>query len=108
MEAALWALQGGQSYPGFPDLSTDQFYIDAVNKFGSLSAAQQASDGAYGVDVIQMWDGQTSAQNQLVYVPAPDNASTAMMFAGSAGLIAFFASRRRPVLAPRAIKRGSR
>jgi hypothetical protein len=100
LQAAIWALQGGQSYPGYPSLTTDQFYIDAVDKFGGLTGAEQASDGAYGVDVFQMWDGDTAAQNQLVLVSTPDTSSTGLLFAGSAALVALFASRRRPELAP--------
>jgi hypothetical protein len=40
----------------------------AINTLGSINATN-ANNGQYCVDVLQMWDGRTPAQNQLVLVP---------------------------------------
>jgi len=87
LQAALWWLQGGQSYGGFPGMSTNIFYEYATTTLGSLNE-ETASDGQYGVDILQMWgsNGQ-AAQNQLVMVGVPDQAQTWLMLGmGLAGL----------------------
>lgn len=92
LQAALWALQGGQSYAGFPSLATDPFYELATNTLGSV-AATNADNGVYDVEILQMWNANgTAAQNQLVLLDppssVPDGASTGGMLAfACAGLI---------------------
>jgi hypothetical protein len=84
LQSAIWEFQGGQSLSGFPSYSTDPFYALATNALGA--AAFSPSDGAYNVDIIQLWDGTTAAQNQMVYLgPVPDNASTAGVMALACG-----------------------
>jgi hypothetical protein len=93
LQAAIWAFQGGQSYGGFPSLSTDPFYQLATNTLGGLASADSANNGLYDVDILQMWNSDgVAAQNQLVFLdpPAsvPDAASTGgLLAAAAAGLI---------------------
>jgi hypothetical protein len=93
LQAAIWAFQGNQSYSGFPSLATDPFYQLATNTLGT-AGAYGADNGQYSVEVLQLWDGTTAAQNQLVYTdPVPDSASTSgMLGLACAGLI--FLARR--------------
>jgi hypothetical protein len=74
LQAAIWYLQGQQVYNNDgslhdnPTLDGNKFYADAINMFGA--GATSASNGAYGVEVLQMWGANGSpAQNQLVLVP---------------------------------------
>jgi hypothetical protein len=102
LQAAIWELQGGQSLSGFPSYATDPFYGLATNAFGGAAGAAAAANGAYNVDVLQLWDSPTSQiagtddhQNQLVYLGAsvPDTASTGLLF-GLAGVSLVLISRR--------------
>ena len=69
---------------GFPSYTTDPFYSLATNSLGA--AAFSPSDGAYNVDIVQLWDGATAAQNQMVYLgPIPDSASTGGVLALACG-----------------------
>jgi hypothetical protein len=75
LQAAIWELQGGQTYSGYPS-GPNQFYNDAINALGS-GAATNSYTGT-SVEVLQLWsnsNGTGAAQNQLVYVP--DVAETA-------------------------------
>lgn len=74
LQAAIWALQGGQTYSGYPSVDSTEngnpFYIDAINALGA-NVATNAYAGS-SVEVLQLWDnpdGTGPAQNQLVYVP---------------------------------------
>jgi hypothetical protein len=96
LQAAIWWLQGNQTYSDgnyqIPNTSNNPFYALAVNTLGSINATN-ANNGKYGVDVLQMWDGRTPAQNQLVLVP--DGGLTAGLL--GMGLVGMFLvqSRRR-------------
>jgi hypothetical protein len=93
LQAAIWAFQGNQSYPGYPSLATDPFYALATNTLG-LAGADSAANGQYDVDVLQMWNGTTPAQNQLVYLGnVPDAASTSGMLALACAGLVFLARR---------------
>jgi hypothetical protein len=76
LQAAIWAFQGNQSLPGYPDLATDPFYQLAIDTLGADNVNSPAN-GQYGVDILQVWDDLVPGQNQLVYVGViPDAAST--------------------------------
>lgn len=92
LQAAIWALQGNQSYSGYPSLATDPFYYLATNTLGTLDASS-ADNGQYGVEVLQLWDGSIPAQNQLVYTAIPDSASTSGMLALACAGLVFLARR---------------
>ncbi len=92
LQAAIWAFQGNQTYYGYPSAATDPFYLLAIDTLGAN--ADSPDNGQYGVQVLQLWDGSVSAQNQLVYTGIPDSASTDGMLAmACVGLI--FLVRRR-------------
>jgi hypothetical protein len=84
LQVAIWAFQGNQSDPGygFPSLATDPFYQLALDTLGA-DAANSPDNGQYGVQILQLWDGDIAGQNQLVYdpIPIPDSASTGGMLA---------------------------
>ncbi len=93
LQAAIWAFQGNQSSPGFPDLTTDPFYLLALDTLGS-TAANSPNNGLYNVDILQLWDGSTPFQNQLVYLGAvPDATATAGLLGAGLGVLALFARR---------------
>lgn len=85
LQAAIWWLQGNQTYSGYPDPTTDIFYEDAISALGAANAVLP-ENGQYGVDVLQMWDGNVAAQNQLVVVP--DNSATIGLLATGLGALA--------------------
>jgi hypothetical protein len=84
LQAAIWLLQGGQTYPGYPTGGTgNPFYDLAVSTLGGNLLLP--SDGKYGVAVLQLADANGAVhQNQLVCVP--DGGATFGMLA--AGLLA--------------------
>jgi hypothetical protein len=87
LQVAIWELQGGQSFPGYPSYTTDPFYALATNTLGA--AAFNPDDGMYDVDIMQLWDGPAPAQNQLVLTGTiPDAAWTSGLLALTcAGLV---------------------
>jgi len=107
LQAAIWALQGGQSIAGFnPDnnLSDNIYYQAVLNQFGTLSSAETAAPtGGYdNVEILQLWSGVggtgTSYQNQLVLVgpppsPTPDGGMTVILLGGA--LAGVYALRRK-------------
>jgi hypothetical protein len=110
LQSAIWELQYNQSMSDFPSYTTDPFYTLATNTFGGAAGAAAPSDGAYNVDVLQMWDSPTSQipgtddhQNQLVFLGVPDAACTGALF-GAAALSLVMASaalkRRQLALIP--------
>lgn len=104
LQSALWWFQGGQTYGGYPDPITDPFYIYAVDTLG-LQNADAPNNGAYGVDVLQMWSGDLQpAQNQLVLVP--DNTSTLLLLGAGLGVVMWTAPRLRTAPARRGARRG--
>ena len=82
LQAAIWYLQGGQSYAGYPTpITSNKFYIDATNALGgSVLDAYTGTD----VKVLQVWanpDDTGPAQNQLVLVP--DGGLTVALLGGA-------------------------
>jgi len=101
LQAAIWGLQYGQTWSGFPDYLTDPYFMMATNAAGGIAAAEAANNGAYHVEVLQIWDSPTqhddahARQNQLVFVP--DTAWTAALLgAGAASLAVVSARARKP------------
>jgi hypothetical protein len=96
LQAAIWWLQGNQTYNDgsyqIPSTSNNTFYNLAITTLGSINATN-ANNGQYGVEVLQMWNGSSPAQNQLVLVP--DAGMTAGLL--GMGLVGMFLvqSRRR-------------
>jgi hypothetical protein len=106
LQAAIWDLQGGQSYGGFPSgvgngTTGNPFYNDALKALGSsvIDESVNASDN-FGVEIMNLTDGNgNSAQNQLVYTggginthiqTVPDGGTTLwLLAAGAAGLMVF-------------------
>lgn len=94
LQAALWWLQGNQTYNDgkyeVPTIGNNEFYALAVNTLG-LANVTLASNGAYGVEILQMWgDTGRPAQNQLVLTSlpsVPDGGLTALMLALAVGII---------------------
>lgn len=97
LQAAIWALQGGQSYGNYPSgTAGNPYYTDAINAYGSLAAAQAAYGGA-DVQVLQMWTTYSggvysgAAQNQLVLTgggpppepTVPDGGMTVVLLGGA-------------------------
>lgn len=105
LQAALWYFQGqgvngnnAFSGAGFGDgLPTANAYTDeAIMHFGGgaagLLAAQAASAGAYGVDIIESYsldaNGKKIAAQDWLYVPVPDGGATVMLLGiGLMGLV---------------------
>jgi hypothetical protein len=82
LQAAIWYLQGGQSYPGYPTpITSNKFYIDAINALGG-NVLDAYTGGS--VKVLQVWsnpDDTGPAQNQLVLVP--DGGLTVSLLGGA-------------------------
>jgi hypothetical protein len=96
LQAAIWYLQGDQSWPGYVSGGPGNVYYDeAESHFGSVSAldASATLSTDYGVEVMNLTDsGGSPAQNQLVYMgqTVPDHGPTLpLMAAGLAGLAIF-------------------
>lgn len=69
LQAAIWALQGGQTYAGYPSLTGNEFYAAAIKALGANAGSAYTGSE---VEVLQLWsnaDGTGAAQNQLVFVP---------------------------------------
>lgn len=113
LQAAMWALQGNQSYGSYPvpTASNNKFYKDALDAAGSLGNALSAYSGST-VQILQLWkdyDPVTdtysgAAQNQLVItgngspipVPTvPDGGATILLL--GAALTGLQVIRRKPV-----------
>jgi hypothetical protein len=102
LQSAIWALQGNQSYGGFPSgTSGNPFYTDALNAVGAanLTKAADSSDN-YGVEILNLTvtgsNPSIAAQNQLVYTggggnTVPDNGATLTLLAGSLACLALVA-----------------
>jgi hypothetical protein len=102
LQAAIWALQGGQTYDEgsgppnsyeVPTMANNMYYAAAIDEFG-LANATNCYNGST-VQILQMWTGESdglgtgAAQNQLVLTSdtwtVPDVAETAGLLG-----IAFF------------------
>jgi hypothetical protein len=93
LQSALWWFQGGQTYGGFPSPTNNVYYQFAINTLG-LANADSANDGRFGVDILQMWDGNcNTAQNQLVLVS--DNGATLLLLGASVSALAVIRPRRK-------------
>lgn len=97
LQAAIWWLQGQQKYTvdgqyQVPTTSNNPYYNLAVTTLGA--DVTSANNGLFGVDILQMWDGSTAAQNQLVVVSVPDGGTTAGLL-GLAFVGMFFVQHRR-------------
>jgi len=95
LQAAIWYFQGGQTYSGFygskgnPAITSDPFYLLAISALGSLANAMSAYTGT-SVEILQLWNGTTPAQAQLVLTgntapkappgkPVPDGGMTVVL-----------------------------
>jgi hypothetical protein len=97
LQAAIWALQGGQSYTagGYASLASTEanniYYLAAIAALGGTAQADSAYTGT-AVELLQLWDGTTPAQNQLVLTGSswsvPDGGFTMAML--GMGLIGIF------------------
>jgi hypothetical protein len=77
LQAAIWMLQGGQTYGGYPVPTADKnvFYSAALAQFGGLAGAESPYTGN-AVGLLQLWDDAgDAAQNQLVLMPAAEGDS---------------------------------
>jgi hypothetical protein len=90
LQAAIWALQGGQTYGNYtvPTVSNNVFYQEVIDRFGSLTAAEATYTGN-AVKFLQMWDASdNAAQNQLVLVSDAEVVPTTVPDGGlAAGLL---------------------
>ncbi len=101
LQNAIWQLMQ-ETYnvsPNAPDPSTvvdysNPFIQDALGQFGSIGAAEAASNGAYGVKVMDLYSGSTKLQDQLVKVP--DAVSTWLLIALAAVTLGLGARLARP------------
>jgi hypothetical protein len=95
LQAAIWALQGGQTYGGFPSGTTgNPFYTDAVDYLGANNLETAATPSTdFGVEIMNFTDGNgNSAQNQLMYVPPTPYPPTAPDGGATLGLLALSVS----------------
>ncbi|HEY1787950.1 MAG TPA: hypothetical protein VGJ73_07335 [Verrucomicrobiae bacterium] len=98
LQAAIWALQGGQSYTagGYATLADTEanniYYLAAVGALNGTANADSAYTGS-AIELLQLWDGSTPAQNQLVVTGSwsvPDGGFTLVMLGiGMIGLFFF-------------------
>jgi hypothetical protein len=93
LQAAIWWFQGNQTYGDYPSPTDNVYFQEATNALGGLANAYLPENGKYGVDVLQMWDGNTPAQNQMVLVP--DAGATTGLFAMSFGAMSVMRRRIR-------------
>src|ERR1017187_7453442 len=71
LQSAIWWLQGGQTYPGYSTGGAgNPFYDLALADLGAANLFA-ANNGRFGVDILELWNGTTPIQNQLVVVPDP-------------------------------------
>jgi hypothetical protein len=105
LQAAIWFLQGDQTYYGYPNGGPGNIYYNAVsNALGAnVDAAATGSANDYGVEVLNLTTvGYPSQQdqNQLVYLGGvtnqtrvPDRGATLALLALSLAGLAVFARR---------------
>jgi hypothetical protein len=103
LQAAIWALQGGQSYTagGYGSLASTEanniYYLAALAALGGTANADSAYTGST-VILLQLWDGSTPAQNQLVLTgdswSVPDGGFTLVLLGIGLMGIFFFRSLR--------------
>jgi hypothetical protein len=106
LQAAIWALQGGQTYSGYavPSVSNNPFYAAALAATGGTVAdADAANNGLYDVEIMQMYSGNTYAQAQLILgspksggTPVPDAGATiSLLGMGLGGMFLFRSFQRK-------------
>ena len=107
LQAAIWYLQGGQSYSGYPTGgSGNLYYNEALAALGTnISAAATGSSNDFGVEVLNLTTvghPTISDQNQLVYLgggggggnqSVPDSGATLALLALSLAGLAVFVRR---------------
>jgi hypothetical protein len=96
LQAAIWALQGGQSdtADGYASLATTEadnpYYLAAIAALGAGNVDDAYTGGT--VLLLQLWDGTTPVQNQLVLTSdtwsVPDGGFTLILL--GIGLIGIF------------------
>ena len=82
LQAAIWLLQGGQSFGSYPS-GNNKFLADAITLSGGMAQAELPYSGS-SVAVLQLWsdlDHTVAAQNQLVLVP--DGGLTVTLLGGA-------------------------
>jgi hypothetical protein len=92
LQAAIWWFQGEQTWGGFPS-PTDNIYYEFAIKTLGLAQADSANNGRFGVDVLELWSGDSAAQDQLVLVP--DHGATLLLLGGSLSALAVMRPRRK-------------
>ena len=89
LQYTIWGLQN-ESTTDFN--SSNPFYVDILNEFGSITSAQTNSAGSYGVSVMYLTDGNgNTCQSQLIETKTvPDSSNTlALALFGGVSLAAF-------------------
>jgi hypothetical protein len=74
LQSAIWALQGGQSYGGYPNgVTGNVFYNDALSFLGANVDVAATSSTDFGVEVMNLTlnGAGNNYQNQLVYLGNP-------------------------------------
>ena len=72
LQEAIWYFMGQNLSVDGDSIGMGPFYQDVINQFGSVANADVASNGSYGVYVLNLYNADGSpAQNQLVLTPEP-------------------------------------
>ena len=98
LQAAIWGYQNQAVPQGYgyaqPTADADAFVALVQAQLGDR--ATQPSDGAYGVDIMQMYSGSTPAQAQLAIAPEPSQVA-AMVLLGGVLAVGLWLNGRRAV-----------
>jgi hypothetical protein len=97
LTAAIWWFQGNQTGgSGFRtsgNITSDPFYTDAITALGGSTAAFDANNGFYGVEILQLTDASGHCkQNQLVLTPpttVPETTSTLTLLGAALTTLGF-------------------
>jgi hypothetical protein len=106
LQAAIWYLQGGQTYSGYPNGGAGNlYYNEAVAALGASAVDAPATLSTdSGVEILNITTGGQAAQNQLIYFgsgsgntppTAPDSGTTLALLALSLAGLAAFAHKTR-------------
>lgn len=110
LQAAIWELQGGQSYSSFPNGGSGNVYYDeAVADLGGNIDTAATTSTDFGVNIINISSANGSAdQNQLIYLGGgggggnqgvPDNGSTFSLLAICLAGMGIYAFKTRRAIA---------